>query len=64
LGLEHSDPEEVYHTMFRTGRPARHVRPDERLEVFRSGPRTIRSAWWAVPAWLVKSPRPRGRRGV
>jgi|SRR5688500_3136486 len=64
LGLEHSDPEEVYYSMFRTGRPARHVQPDQRLEVFRSGPRTIRSAWWAVPASLAKSPRQRGRRGV
>jgi Domain of unknown function (DUF4288) len=61
LSLEHSEPEEVYYSMVRTTRPASLVRPDKSFEVFRTGPRTIESAWWAVPAYLAKSPQ-RSRR--
>ena len=61
LGLEHSDPEEVYYSMVRTSRPASLIRPDASFEVYRTSPRTIKSAWWAVPAYLARSPQ-RSRR--
>jgi hypothetical protein len=66
LSLEFSDVDEVYYSLFRTSRPARHVRADAALAVLRAGSRSIKSAWWAVPAWLARRPRKRanGRRGV
>jgi hypothetical protein len=54
LGLEHNEPEEVYYSMVRTSRPESLVRPEKSFEVFRTGPRAIKSAWWAVPAFLAK----------
>ena len=63
MDLEHCEPEEVYYSMFRTSRPARHLRRDATLAVFRTGPRSIKSAWWAVPAEFAKPARRRaGRR--
>jgi hypothetical protein len=48
--------DEVYYSMFRTSRPEKHLKRNEQLSVFRPGPKTIRSAWWAVPQWAA-SPR-------
>jgi hypothetical protein len=62
LGLEHSEAEEVYYSMFRTSRPVQHLQRDEHLAVFQVGPRTIKSAWWAVPAELAKPAQRRGGR--
>jgi hypothetical protein len=62
LDLEHSEPEEVYYSKFRTSRPARHLLRDATLAVFRAGPRSIKSAWWAVPAEFAKPARRRGGR--
>lgn len=67
LELEYVGPNEVYYALFRTSRPDRHVRPDSKLAVFREGPQTIRSAWWAVPVDLAKpvqKRRGRGRHGA
>lgn len=63
LNLEDVNPGEAYYSMFRTSRPDRHIKRDSRLAVFRKGPKTIWSSWWAVPEFLVKPTRkPRGRR--
>lgn len=55
----YGDDDEVYHSMFRTPRPEKHLKRNDELSVFRPGPKTLRSAWWAVPGWAVKSPRRR-----
>src|SRR5947208_2627929 len=52
LPLEHGQADEVYYSLFRTSRPARHLRDESRFAALRSGPSTIRSSWWAVPAGL------------
>jgi hypothetical protein len=65
LALEFADPEEVYYSLFRTSLPARHLRPAQKLAVFRKLRGTIGSSWWAVPAWLTR-PSPKrsdNRRG-
>jgi hypothetical protein len=54
----HGD-DEVYYSMFRTSRPEKHLKPNEQLSVFRPGPKTIRSAWWAVPQWAAGPRRKR-----
>ena len=41
--------------MFRTARPETHLRQRPQWSVFRPMRRTIRSAWWAVPAWAARS---------
>lgn len=62
LALEYGEADEVYYSLFRTSRPARHLRDESRFAALRSGPRTIRSGWWAVPAWLARRGRQKGRR--
>lgn len=53
------DDDEVYCSLFRTSRPEKHLKSKDELSVFRPGPKTIRSAWWAVPGWAAKRPRRR-----
>jgi hypothetical protein len=49
LDLENAAADEVYYSLFRTSDPERHLRSNANLAVFRAGPKTIRSAWWAAP---------------
>jgi hypothetical protein len=63
MDLESADAEEVYYSLFRTSHPERHLRSNAKLAVFRPGPKTIRSAWWAVPAALARPAQRRARRG-
>lgn len=59
--LPGSDACEVYYSMVRTSRPERQLRRKAELSVFRDGPKTLASSWWAVPEWLVHPTRaPRG----
>lgn len=51
------DSQEAYYSMFRTSRPERHLRGRDRLSAFASGPKTLASSWWAVPAFLVRETR-------
>jgi hypothetical protein len=54
--------DKVYYSMFRASRPEKHLKRPEQLSVFRPGPKTIRSAWWAVPKWAAsRVGRERGR---
>ena len=64
LPLEHGQADEVYYSLFRTSRPARYLRDESRFAALRSGPSTIRSSWWAVPAGLARPVRQKGRRDV
>src|SRR5688572_22708332 len=54
IDLNGTGPEEAYYSMRRTTRPERHVRADADLSVVTSESRPIGSAWWAVPAALVR----------
>jgi hypothetical protein len=63
MGLERVAAEEVYYSLFRTSHPERHLRSNANLAIFRTGPKTIRSAWWAVPAELARPTKRRARRG-
>jgi hypothetical protein len=66
LELDGDDSREVYYSLFRTARPQSHLKPRAQWSIFRSIPRTIRSAWWAVPSFATraKSNRPLERTGT
>jgi Domain of unknown function (DUF4288) len=56
----------LFRILFRTARPQSHLKPRAQWSIFRSIPRTIRSAWWAVPSFATraKSNRPLERTGT
>lgn len=62
IDLDSAAAEEVYYSMFRTSYPERHLRSDAKLAVLNPGPKTIGSAWWAVPAELARPSQRRVRR--
>ncbi|MGH9316679.1 MAG: DUF4288 domain-containing protein [Thermoanaerobaculia bacterium] len=53
-------PNEVWYRFLRTQAPRRLVRKDSRLAVFQVG--TVRSSWWAVPAFLAPRKKSSSRR--